>query len=176
MSGKPPVRAFVAAGANLEPRTHILRALDLLAEETAVLGISTFYRTRPLERPEQPDFLNGAFLLETTLPPEELKFSLLREIERALGRVRGPDPHEARPIDLDLVLYGEAVLRREGLVLPDPEITRRPFLAIPLLDLDPGLLLPGRGAALKDLVPPGWREELEPDEKFTRTLRGRLMR
>ncbi len=168
-----PVRAFVAAGANLDPAPHILRALELLAGQTLVLGVSPFYRTRPLERPGQPDFLNGAFLVETSFPPRALKFQVLRGIETSLGRVRGGDPHQARPIDLDLVLYGDLVLREEGLVLPDPEITRRPFLAVPLLDLDPDLVLPGGAGPLKDLVPSRWKEELEPEQEFTRILRER---
>ncbi len=169
-SSREPVRAFVAAGANLSPRANLLRAMEILAGKTTLLGISPFYRTRPLERPGQPDFLNGAFLVAADLPPEELKFGLLRGIEAALGRVRGPDPHQARPADLDLVLYGDLVVAREGLVLPDPEILERPFLAIPLLDLDPGLRLPGTGRPLVDLVPPSWREELVEDREFTRLL------
>ncbi len=170
MRSRPPVRAFIAAGANLDPEIHIPWALDLLREKTRVLGVSPFYRTRPLERPDQPDFLNGAFLVETRLPPREFKFGVLREIEAALGRTRGADPHQARTIDLDLVLYGNIVLREEDLVLPDPEIPARPFLAIPLLDLDPGLVLPGREKALEDLVPRAWREEMKPDVDFTRAL------
>ena len=173
MKGRRQVRAFVAAGSNLDPEPHLLRALDLLAGKTRVLGVSPFYRTRPLERPDQPDFLNGAFLVETGHPPREFKFGVLREIEAALGRIRGADPHQARTLDLDLVLYGELVLREEGLVLPDPEILERPFLALPLLDLDPGLVLPGRGKPLADLVPAAWRKALEPDEEFTRELRER---
>jgi len=173
---RAPLRAFVAFGANLDPRRHIARGLEELARATRLLRVSRVFRTPPLARPEQPDFRNGAVLLETDLPPRKLKFQVLRRIERELGRVRGADPHQARTLDLDLVLYADLVLREEGLVLPDPEIRERLFLAIPLLDLDPDLVLPGSEAPLSAQVPPGREGELPLDEPFTRFLQERWNR
>jgi dihydroneopterin aldolase/2-amino-4-hydroxy-6-hydroxymethyldihydropteridine diphosphokinase len=105
--------------------------------------ISAFYASPALGRPEQPDFYNGAVEAETELSPRELKFSVLRAIEAELGRRRSADRYAAREIDLDLALYDELVCREPDLVLPDPEIAARPFLAVPLAELAPDLILPG---------------------------------
>src|SRR3990170_4754101 len=113
-------RAFVAVGSNIDPETNVRRALLLLAREVRLLGISTFYQTKPIDRPDQPPFYNGVIEIETELPPGELKHSLLRRIERELGRVRTEDKHAPRAIDLDLLLYDDVTLEEEGLRLPDP--------------------------------------------------------
>jgi len=131
-------RIVIGIGANLSPEANIRRGLELLAEHTRVLAISTFYRSPALARPEQADYLNGAAALETALSPADLK-ALLRAIEHALGRQRTPDKLAARPIDLDVLVFG-----RE-LVAPREELLARPFVALPLAQLAPELVLPGAG-------------------------------
>ena len=166
---------YLAVGANLDPEENILRALALLREAAPVRRTSTFYRTPALGRPEQGDYLNGIWQVTTELEPRALKFSLLRRIEAELGRVRGTDRYAARPIDLDIALYGDLVLAGEDLQIPDPEIPLRPFLALPLLELDPDLILPDSGESLAALVARrGWPEPARA-ESFTRRVQTRMV-
>ena len=141
-------RAYIGVGSNIDPEMNIPRALRLLIEAVEVTGISTFYRTAALGDDRQPSFYNGVFAVETALPPRELKFCLLRPLEERLGRRRSEDRYLPRTIDLDLLLYDDLVLNEEDLVLPDPEIARRAFLAVPLCELAPEMILPGDGRAI----------------------------
>jgi 2-amino-4-hydroxy-6-hydroxymethyldihydropteridine diphosphokinase len=164
---------YVAVGANVEPEANILRALDRLQGAVRVVATSTFCRTEPERRPRQPAFLNGVWRLDTDLEPRPLKFDLLRPIEAELGRVRSADKDAPRPIDLDLVLYGGRVVCEPDLRLPDPEIRRRPFVAVPLLELAPELVLPDSTERLADL-PVAGEGKLRPAETLTSTLKERI--
>jgi 2-amino-4-hydroxy-6-hydroxymethyldihydropteridine diphosphokinase len=170
------VEAFIAVGSNIEPMRNVPAALELLLEAVRVTTVSTMYRTAPLGRPEQPPFVNGVWRIETTLGARELKFTVLRGIEARLGRVRTDDAYAARPIDLDIAVFGEAVIDEPDLVVPDPDIRQRPFLAVPLLELAPGLRLPGTGTLLAD--EPVCREPrgLVPLPELTEQLRRRIQR
>jgi 2-amino-4-hydroxy-6-hydroxymethyldihydropteridine diphosphokinase len=141
-------RAFVGLGSNLgQPEALIRSALELLASEEGieVLAVSTLRETDPVGYEEQPRFLNGAAELATELAPRELLERLLA-IERRLGRVRGEGPRFGpRPIDLDLLVYGEEILNEPGLALPHPRLHERRFALEPLAELDPALEVPGRG-------------------------------
>lgn len=145
-------RAFIGVGANLEPEANIRAALRLLSAHARVLAISTFYRTPAEGRPEQPDYYNGVVSVATDLPPESLKREVLRAIEQALGRKRTADPNAPRPIDLDLLLYDALQLRRGKLRLPSQDIERRAFVAVPLAEIAPDVLLPGSGAPIRAIA------------------------
>jgi 2-amino-4-hydroxy-6-hydroxymethyldihydropteridine diphosphokinase len=140
--------AYVGLGANVgDPARQIERALEEIAadEQLTVVAVSTLRRTEPVEYVDQPRFLNGAVAVETALPPAELLQRLLA-IERRLGRVRGSGPRFGpRTIDLDLLLYGEAVVDEAGLQVPHPRLHERRFALEPLAELDPALEIPGRG-------------------------------
>lgn len=136
-------RAFVGVGANLQPEVNIRAALRRLRKHVTVVGVSTFYLTAAIERPEQPPFVNGVVEIATEMAPWQLKYRLLRQIESALGRHRNDDKYAARPIDLDLLLYDELVVTSDELTLPDPDISQRAFLAIPLCELAPDIIIPG---------------------------------
>ena len=147
-------RAYVGVGANLGDREGTIRAaladLDALPEVAGV-AVSTLLETDPVGYLDQPPFLNGAAALETELAPRELLGALL-EVERELGRVRGDGPrYGPRPIDLDLLLHGDLVLDEPGLVVPHPRLHERLFALEPLAELEPALVVPGRGA-VKDLI------------------------
>ena len=176
-------RAFLALGSNLDPERHIPAALRLLADRVRLVALSTFYASPALGRPEQPDFYNGAAEIATDLPPRALKFSVLREIESALGRRRSADKYAAREIDLDLVWYGGLQVNEPDLILPDPEIAARPFLAVPLAELAPDLFPPSEGstgfqacagadAGLEACATPG--APLRPLPAFTALLKEEL--
>src|SRR5712692_6895027 len=141
-------RVFVAVGSNIEPEANVTGALALLEAAVGVRAISTFYRTPAMKRTEDPTFVNGVVEVGEALGAVELK-RLLRSTESALGRERVADRYAPRTIDLDLILYGGLVCASNELTLPDPEIRERPFLAIPLLELAPELVLPDCDVALR---------------------------
>ncbi len=145
-------RVFVGVGSNLDPEKSVLGALKLLGREVRVVAISTFYRTEPIGRLDTPEYVNGVVEIETAIAPGELKHTVLRRVEERLGRIRNDDKYSPRTIDLDLLLYGDALIEEEGLVLPDTDITVRPFILIPLYELCPGLVLPDSGVKIANLV------------------------
>ena len=140
-------RAYVGLGANLGDRERTLReAVDALADEQGVevVSVSPLRETEPVGVGEQPFFLNGVVELETTLTARELLGRLLA-VEQRFGRVRIPGEHGPRPLDLDLLLYGDEVIDEPGLTVPHPRLHERRFVLEPLAELDPGLVVPGRG-------------------------------
>jgi len=168
------VDAFIAVGSNIAPERNVEAALELLMQHVRVVASSTFYRTAPLDRSEQASFLNGVWRVATLMTPRALKFDVLRQIEAELGRVRMADKYAPRTIDLDLVLYGDAVVDESDLRLPDPDIRTRPFIAAPLLELAPDLRLPDTGEALAVLPCARVAPDMEPDEALTARLRERI--
>ena len=108
-----------------------------------VTAVSSLYETRPVGYTEQPDFINLVAEVETSLDPHRLLRRCL-EVEQEMGRVReahwGP-----RLIDVDVLLYGDEVIADEELVLPHPEMLNRAFVMVPLLEIAPGLEMPGGG-------------------------------
>lgn len=161
---------FVAVGSNIEPEVNVKKGLAKLAARTAVRGVSTFYRTRPLGRPEQDSFINGVVEVETGLGPRELK-GVLREIEAECGRLWTEDKYAPRTLDLDVIVYGDLVISEEGLTLPDPEVPARPFLAVPLAELAPGMTLAGDGRKMSELARLHTDHDMEPLAAYTESLR-----
>ena len=166
-----PAEAFIGVGANLAPERHIVLALKALRLRAEVTGVSTFYRTAPLGQSTQPDFINGVWRVLSPWDARTLKHGVLRLIEAALDRVRTSDPNAPRTIDLDILLFGDLVIDEPGLCIPDPGIVSRSFLAIPLLELAPGAVLPGTGAALADVAARQAPWAMEPLPVFTARLR-----
>ena len=133
--------AYVGLGSNLGDREATIYAA--IAALAGVVAASELRETDPVGGTEQPPFLNGAIALETELSPRELLESLLA-VELELGRERrerwGP-----RTIDLDLLLYGGETVDEPGLTVPHPLLHERSFVLEPLAELDPHLVVPGRG-------------------------------
>jgi 2-amino-4-hydroxy-6-hydroxymethyldihydropteridine diphosphokinase len=141
-------RAYVGLGANLGDRERTLReaVAALQAEEgIEVVGVSTLRETEPVGVGEQPLYLNGAVVLDTRLPAREL-LDVLLAVEQGFGRVRVPGEHGPRTLDLDLLLYGDEEIEEPELTVPHPRLHERRFVLEPLAELDPGLVVPGRGA------------------------------
>jgi 2-amino-4-hydroxy-6-hydroxymethyldihydropteridine diphosphokinase len=143
------VKAFVGLGSNLGDREGMIRlALDDLARlpATTILKASSLYDTEPVGEGDQPNFLNAAAMIETELSPRQLLWNLLL-IEKRLGRVRtqrwGP-----RVIDLDLLFHGDLVIEEPDLRVPHPEVTRRAFVLVPLVEIDPMFVHPETGETL----------------------------
>jgi 2-amino-4-hydroxy-6-hydroxymethyldihydropteridine diphosphokinase len=140
-------RAYVGLGANIGDReAAIRRALALLAAAPGVrvAAVSELRETEPVGYVDQPPFLNAAAALDTELAARDLLELLLR-VERELGRVRDGPRFGPRTIDLDVLLYGDEVIDEPGLTVPHPRLHERRFALEPLAELDPGLVVPGRG-------------------------------
>jgi 2-amino-4-hydroxy-6-hydroxymethyldihydropteridine diphosphokinase len=137
---------YIGLGANLGDReTTIRRALQLLESgDTTVVGVSTLRETDPVGYEEQPAFLNGAAALQTELGPRQL-LDRLMAVELELGRDRSGPKFGPRTIDLDLLLYDGRSVSEPGLEVPHPRLHERAFVLEPLLELDEGLEVPGRG-------------------------------
>ena len=145
----PVHTAYVGLGSNLDdPAAQLRRAFGALAAlpATRLLARSSLYASAPLGFTGQPDFVNAAARLETALSPEALLAELV-QIERRQSRTR-TFRNAPRTLDLDLLLYADRVLERPGLSLPHPRLQARAFVLLPLLELDPGLVIPGAGPAV----------------------------
>ncbi len=126
----------IGVGSNIEPHVFIPAAIRAVTAAFGPGRLSRFVHTDPIDRPKQDRYLNGAVLVRTDLPPEQIE-TRLRDMEDDLGRVRTDDKYAPRTIDLDLVVYDGKVV--------DPDVERRPFLAAAvaeLLDGPPGCSRP----------------------------------
>lgn len=143
------VQCYVGVGSNILPEAHIPAALSALHDPpaTRITGVSTFYRTEPVGAPGTPEFYNGVVSLRTSLSAPELS-ALLGEVEERGGRMQSMDRHAPRTIDLDLLVYGDQESRVPGMILPHPDIPLRSFVALPLMELAPDLVLPGPAGPL----------------------------
>ena len=139
--------AYVGIGSNLdEPAGQVRRALAALAEipQTRLVRRSSLFGSTPLGPLVQPDFVNAVAGMLTQLEVQAF-FSSLRALESALGREPPRVRWGARRIDLDLLLFGEQRLDSAELTLPHPGIVQRNFVLYPLLEVAPGLNVPGSG-------------------------------
>ncbi|MGO3126743.1 MAG: 2-amino-4-hydroxy-6-hydroxymethyldihydropteridine diphosphokinase [Luteimonas sp.] len=151
------VRVYVGLGGNLGDVPQVLR--DAAAALSALpdvqnLRLSSLYRTPAWGRTEQPDFVNAVAVFDTSRAPMELLDTLL-DIERTFGRTRSEDAGDQwgpRTLDLDLLLYGDAVITLPGLTVPHPRLHQRAFALVPLLELDADIAIPRIGAAAEALV------------------------
>jgi 2-amino-4-hydroxy-6-hydroxymethyldihydropteridine diphosphokinase len=154
-------RAFVGIGANLgDPVAQVRAAIAALAAlpETRLVASSALYRTAPLGYTAQDDFVNAAVLLETGLGARTL-LGHLHAIEAAAGRARR-FKDAPRTLDLDLLLYGGASIAEPGLAVPHPRLHERAFALVPVVELDPDCVIPGRGRARDALA------RLAPDQRI----------
>jgi len=143
--------AYVALGSNLDdPPGQLRRACRELAglPHTRLVVVSSFYRNPPLGRADQPDFVNAVAGVLTQLPASEL-LARLKAIESAHGRDHSADRWGPRTLDLDLLMHGTARVAQDGLTLPHPGMTERNFVLFPLLEIAPGLEIPGHGSVVE---------------------------
>jgi 2-amino-4-hydroxy-6-hydroxymethyldihydropteridine diphosphokinase len=142
-------RAYVGLGANLGDREGAIREA---ARRIGAARLSEIRETEPWGFTDQPSFLNAAAEVDTELAAREL-LDLLLEVERRLGRERGSGPrYGPRVIDLDLLLFGQDVIDEPGITVPHPRLHERRFALEPLADLDPALVVPGRGTVAELLA------------------------
>jgi 2-amino-4-hydroxy-6-hydroxymethyldihydropteridine diphosphokinase len=141
-------RAYIGLGANLGDREATIRAAvaELSASpDVELVAVSTLIETEPVGYLDQPSFLNGVAVVETTLEAREL-LGLLLATEARHGRDRAAAPAQGpRTLDLDLLLYGDTEIREKDLQIPHPRLHERAFVLDPLLEVAPGLEVPGLG-------------------------------
>jgi 2-amino-4-hydroxy-6-hydroxymethyldihydropteridine diphosphokinase len=153
------VRAWIGLGGNRMDSGDLLdQALEFLAAvpDVHVLRRSRTYRAAPWGGLDQPDFVNAVAELETGLQPQSL-LRLMLSIEERLGRKRAGPRWGPRCIDLDLLTYEQLRLRLDDLELPHPQMHRRAFVLLPLVELEPAFVIPGVGPAVDCLqnIDPG---------------------
>lgn len=149
-----PIDCYIALGSNEDdPQAQLQRALAALSRlpESRLLHRSSFYRSAPMGPQDQDDFINAVACVATRMSPIEL-LDALQAIEREQGRIReGRLRWGPRPLDLDLILYGNQVYRDERLEIPHPGVFQRNFVLYPLHEIRPDLVFPG-GERLAELV------------------------
>ncbi len=135
--------AYIGFGSNIGDRlSYIQNAINSLSEveEIALKQISSLYKTAPVGYETQADFLNGIVAINTCLAPHNLLYTL-KDIETTVGRQHctrwGP-----REIDMDVLIYGDLILRTPDLVIPHPEMHLRRFVLAPLAEIAPDLVHP----------------------------------
>jgi 2-amino-4-hydroxy-6-hydroxymethyldihydropteridine diphosphokinase len=144
---------YLGLGSNLGDSILLLKtAIDALSRcpQFEVTGQSPIYRSKPLDNMDQPDYYNMVVEGITSLSAEDL-LDRTQEIENANGRLRGKDRWQARTLDIDILTYGQQIIKTNRLLIPHIGITERDFVLYPLNDLAPELMIPLFGR-VKELV------------------------
>ncbi|MDJ1179432.1 2-amino-4-hydroxy-6-hydroxymethyldihydropteridine diphosphokinase [Roseofilum sp. BLCC_M91] len=121
----------IGVGSNIDPSFHIPKAKQKLQETQTLIKESKFYQTKPLGLTDQPDFVNGAYLIQTADSREDLNRKL-KQIEIELGRVKTENKNAPRCIDLDIIVFNREIV--------DPDFYQRDFLQTTVLELIPDLI------------------------------------
>ena len=144
------MKAVIALGSNLEePEKNVELAITLISDSMELLARSSFYKTKPVGGPPQPDYVNAICIVDSILPPMEL-LNLLLGIEKSMGRIR-TEKWGPRIIDCDLITYGDFVIESDPLTLPHPRAHERRFVLEPWYEIEPEAILPGHGR-IKDIL------------------------
>jgi 2-amino-4-hydroxy-6-hydroxymethyldihydropteridine diphosphokinase len=146
------VRVAISLGSNLgDRRAHLEYAIDALQIDLDDMSVSSFQDTQPIGvGPEHGTYLNAALVGQTKLPARLLLERLL-EIEEERGRAR-PYPMAPRTLDIDLILYGDAIIEEEGLSVPHPRFREREFVLGSLAEIAPEMIDPVTNRTIADLL------------------------
>ena len=142
---------LLGLGANLGDRADNLRAaLSSLRQDVDVTAWSSLYETAPMYVTEQPRFLNIVVRGDTRLAPIDL-LRAIKGVEQALGRRSGLR-YGPRPIDIDILFYGDTVLETADLTVPHPRMAERPFVLVPAAEIAPGWRHPVTGEIVAQMA------------------------
>lgn len=145
--------AYIGLGSNLNnPKNQLKSALKFLnsISHSKLIAYSSFYHSIPQSEIKQPEYLNAVARLDTALNPYRL-LSELQNIEKQQGRIRTHQKWGPRCIDLDLLLYANAVISNSNLTVPHPHLSERDFVLYPLLEIAGNIQLPDN-TCLEDLI------------------------
>ena len=146
-------RAYLSLGSNIEAARNLPDAVEALKQYGEVIAVSQVWESPPVDGSNQANYLNAAVLLHTQLSAEELCRDAIRTIEQRLKRTRGQDDRFApRTIDIDLSLFNDQVGHVDHRHIPDPDIVRRAFVAVPLAQLDPHYTHPENEKSLVEIA------------------------
>ena len=143
---------YIALGSNLEePSKQILNAIELIGmiQGLSVTHISSLYKTKPIGKIDQPDFINAVIKLEGDISPEKLHAEL-QDIETQAGRIRF-ELNEPRTLDLDILLIDNIIMQTKKLTIPHPRMHLRQFVIVPLFEINQELNIPGIGS-IKEIL------------------------
>ncbi len=148
-----PNQVYIGIGSNLgKKKENFLEALSRIAKipNTKIIKESSFYESEPLGESKEW-YVNGVIELETELKPE-LLLQKLRNIERAMGRKKNRKRWGARVIDLDILMFNNAILEKKNLKIPHPEMHKRKFVLVPLSEIAPQVVHPVLGLTILELL------------------------
>jgi 2-amino-4-hydroxy-6-hydroxymethyldihydropteridine diphosphokinase len=143
------VDVYVAAGSNVEPLEHLSRALAALEAAYAPIAVSPAYRNASVGF-QGEDFVNLVVGFRTDEPVQRVR-QRLQEIEASCGRPPGAPKWAPRTMDLDILLYDDLVADEPGLVLPRPDLARRPYMLKPMADIAPDRMHPTLARTMREL-------------------------
>ena len=148
-----PISVYLSLGSNQGDRLQNLRLACAAFSERGIVirRASSVYETEPVDMREQSWFLNCVIEVETSLPPLRLLYEI-EQVEKELGRVRTL-PKGPRTIDVDILLYGNSIIREKQLTVPHPKLHKRRFVLVPLREIAPTLKLPLFDRTPDELVP-----------------------
>jgi 2-amino-4-hydroxy-6-hydroxymethyldihydropteridine diphosphokinase len=150
MMSTEPTTIYLSLGSNLGSREdNLKKAMDFIAHRLRLGKVSSIYDTAPVDIP-QPRFLNMACQVSTTLPPAAM-LALLQGFESMLGKIPGRSGLP-RPIDIDILFYGDLILDGPDLKIPHPRLTEREFVLVPLVEIAPDLIHPVLKKTVKQLL------------------------
>lgn len=145
------VTAYLCLGSNMgDRRENIEKAMEYLSQKLRVTGKSSVYDTEPVGNPEQPRFLNIVCQIKTMLKAADL-LVLAKAIERKLGRMPGRR-NSPRPIDIDILFYGDEIVKTAELTIPHPRLIQRAFVLVPLAEIAPTLVHPEKNKTVNELL------------------------
>jgi 2-amino-4-hydroxy-6-hydroxymethyldihydropteridine diphosphokinase len=161
-------RVFIAIGSNLGDKiSNCRRAIDEIAGFCEIVKVSSLYETEPVGNEDQPNFINSVAEIRTDLSPHEL-LAYLNRIEENLGRVRS-EKWGPRTIDLDIIFYGDQIIKDDNLIIPHPRAHLRRFVLEPICEIAPEFIHSEIKISVLELLKnlPDNKKVIKRDESFT---------